>query len=69
MRCPSELPRRCEYNGRSGYCEYRAVCGGCRARAFAFTGDYRDEEPFCTYEPPEAAKKARDAKKAKKAAS
>jgi hypothetical protein len=24
---------------------------GCRARAFAATGDYLDEEPFCVYEP------------------
>ena len=39
------------YNGRCGYCEYRTVCGGCRARAFATTGDYLDEEPYCIYEP------------------
>jgi hypothetical protein len=24
---------------------------GCRARAFAATGDYLDEEPFCVYQP------------------
>ncbi len=57
-----------DYNGRCGYCEFRSVCGGCRARAFAFTGDYMDEEPFCTYHPSDKAKDARDAKKAKKAA-
>ena len=51
-----------EYNGRCGYCEYRSVCGGCRARAYAFTEDYMDEEPFCTYQPSDAAKDARDAK-------
>jgi radical SAM protein with 4Fe4S-binding SPASM domain len=39
------------YHGRCGYCEYRRVCGGCRARAFAATGDYLAEEPFCVYEP------------------
>ncbi|NQU42758.1 heme b synthase [bacterium] len=39
------------YHGRCGYCEYRKVCGGCRARAFAMTGDYLAEEPFCVYEP------------------
>ncbi|MDH4226755.1 MAG: heme b synthase [Deltaproteobacteria bacterium] len=54
-----------DYNGRCGYCEYRSVCGGCRARAFAFTGDYMDEEPFCTYQPTEAAKNARDEKRKK----
>ncbi|MFQ5441441.1 MAG: heme b synthase [Thermodesulfobacteriota bacterium] len=54
-----------DYHGRCGYCEYKKVCGGCRARAFAFTGDYLDEEPFCTYQPSEAAKKAHDARKSK----
>ncbi len=39
------------YNGRCGICEYRRVCGGCRARAFATTGDYLDEEPYCVYRP------------------
>jgi heme b synthase len=39
------------YHGRCGYCEYRTFCGGCRARAFAVTGDYLAEEPFCVYEP------------------
>jgi len=52
-----------DYKGKCGYCEYKSVCGGCRARAFAFTGDYLEEEPFCTYEPPEAAKEALAAKK------
>ena len=39
------------YHGRCGYCEYRKVCGGCRARAYAMSGDYLDEEPFCTHQP------------------
>jgi len=39
------------YKGKCGRCEYRRVCGGCRARAFAFTGDYLAEEPFCVYQP------------------
>ncbi len=37
--------------GKCGRCEYQVVCGGCRARAFALTGDYLEEEPFCPYEP------------------
>ena len=37
--------------GKCGYCEFRNVCMGCRARAYAATGDYLDEEPFCLYEP------------------
>ncbi len=39
------------YGGKCGYCEYRKVCGGCRARAFAMSGDYMAEEPFCIYTP------------------
>ena len=37
--------------GKCGCCEFRNVCMGCRARAFAATGDYLDQEPFCVYEP------------------
>jgi heme b synthase len=37
--------------GKCGICEYREVCGGCRARAYAKTGDYMDEEPYCIYTP------------------
>jgi len=39
------------YKGRCGSCEYLRVCGGCRARAYAVTGDYLEEEPFCSYVP------------------
>lgn len=44
-----------DYNnlkGKCGRCEYKAVCGGCRARAFEATGDFLAEEPLCSYEPP-----------------
>jgi radical SAM protein with 4Fe4S-binding SPASM domain len=40
------------YHGKCGRCEYRRICGGCRARAFAMTDDYLAAEPFCIYEPP-----------------
>ncbi len=40
--------------GKCGVCGYRQVCGGCRARAYAATGNYMAEEPFCVYIPPEA---------------
>ncbi len=39
------------YKGACGVCTYRRWCGGCRARAYAVTGDYLDEEPFCAYVP------------------
>jgi heme b synthase len=40
-----------KYKGKCGVCEFRNVCGGCRARAFAKYGDYLREEPYCVYEP------------------
>ncbi|MGA1846593.1 radical SAM protein [Deferribacter abyssi] len=39
------------YEGKCGKCKYLGVCGGCRARAYAVTGDYMEEEPFCDYIP------------------
>ncbi len=39
------------YRGKCGRCEYRNVCGGCRARALAMNGHYLEEEPLCLYEP------------------
>jgi AdoMet-dependent heme synthase len=40
-----------QIEGKCGYCEFKRVCLGCRARAFGMTGDWRGEEPFCIYEP------------------
>jgi heme b synthase len=40
-----------KYKGKCGRCEYIAVCGGCRARAYAAHGDYLFEEPLCAYSP------------------
>lgn len=37
--------------GRCGVCEYRTLCGGCRARAFGSEGDYLAEDPSCAYQP------------------
>ena len=39
------------YKDHCGRCEYLNVCGGCRARAWAVTGDYLAGEPFCSYRP------------------
>ncbi len=46
--------------GKCGCCEFRNVCMGCRARAFAATGNYLDEEPFCVYEPKTQSLKDKD---------
>ena len=43
--------RQGELGGRCGRCEYRAVCGGCRARAHALTGDLLGPDDSCAYEP------------------
>jgi len=39
-----------QFKGKCGRCEYRAICGGSRARAFAYTGDPLESDPFCPYE-------------------
>jgi radical SAM protein len=39
------------FKGRCGACEYRQVCGGSRARAYAVTGDFLAAEPDCIYVP------------------
>ncbi|MGA2058970.1 MAG: TIGR04053 family radical SAM/SPASM domain-containing protein [Thermoguttaceae bacterium] len=39
------------FKGRCGACEYRHVCGGSRARAYAVTGDFLAAEPDCIYVP------------------
>jgi radical SAM protein with 4Fe4S-binding SPASM domain len=38
--------------GRCGSCEYRRVCGGCRARAYAESGDFMGADESCAYDPP-----------------
>lgn len=45
LRDPSRLKGAC------GACEFRAVCGGSRARAYAVTGDYLAADPSCPYVP------------------
>jgi heme b synthase len=37
--------------GKCGLCEYKKVCMGCRARAFADSHDYLAQEPNCEYIP------------------
>jgi radical SAM protein with 4Fe4S-binding SPASM domain len=37
--------------GKCGRCEFREVCGGCRARAYAHTGDVQGADESCAYEP------------------
>jgi len=41
-----------QFKGRCGRCEYARVCGGSRARAFAWTGDALESDPLCPFVPP-----------------
>ena len=45
MRDFNQLENKC------GICEFKRVCGGCRARAYEATGNYLAEEPLCSYQP------------------
>jgi radical SAM protein len=40
------------FAGKCGVCEYRNICGGSRARAYAVTGNPYAAEPDCLYQPP-----------------
>ncbi|MFQ5679487.1 MAG: TIGR04053 family radical SAM/SPASM domain-containing protein [Gemmatimonadota bacterium] len=53
LRDPSTLKGKC------GRCDYRHICGGSRARAFALTGDALESDPFCPYEPERSESEAR----------
>ncbi len=37
--------------GKCRRCDFRAICGGSRARAYAWTGDALESDPLCPYEP------------------
>ncbi len=39
------------FKGKCGVCEFRQVCGGSRARAYALTKDPLESEPDCIYRP------------------
>ncbi len=43
--------REPKLGGRCGRCEFSKICGGCRCRAYASSGDYLAEDPACGYEP------------------
>jgi radical SAM protein len=38
-------------HGRCGHCEFRQICGGSRARAYALTQDALETDPWCVYYP------------------
>ncbi len=46
-----ELRNKDLLKGKCGICEYKQLCGGSRARAYAMTGDYLESDPACAYIP------------------
>ena len=46
-----ELRDLSRIKGKCGVCEFKRLCGGCRARAYESTGDYLGAEPYCVHEP------------------
>lgn len=40
---------RSDMGGYCGSCGYKNVCGGCRARAYAYTRDFKGPDPGCIY--------------------
>ncbi|HVC46169.1 MAG TPA: TIGR04053 family radical SAM/SPASM domain-containing protein [Terracidiphilus sp.] len=40
-----------QLKGKCGVCEYKEICGGSRARAYALTGDPLEQEQCCIYQP------------------
>ncbi len=49
-----------QLEGKCGVCQFKDICGGSRARAFALTGNVMAEEPLCVYQPKRAAQMAGD---------
>jgi radical SAM protein with 4Fe4S-binding SPASM domain len=47
------LRDRDQLQGKCGACPYRAICGGSRSRAYAYTGDPLASDPLCPYVPPD----------------
>ncbi|MDD5327849.1 MAG: radical SAM protein [Phycisphaerae bacterium] len=45
----NEIRNVSDYKGDCGNCEYVGICGGCRARAYATSGDYLGQDPVCNY--------------------
>ncbi len=39
------------YSGKCGVCEFKFVCGGCRARALTDLGNPMGSDPLCDHEP------------------
>jgi radical SAM protein with 4Fe4S-binding SPASM domain len=45
----NDLRDRKKLKGTCGSCDYKFICGGCRARANAYHGDFLTSDPGCAY--------------------
>ena len=43
--------RTTDYMGKCGICEFKNICGGCRARAYYYKKNYMEEDTYCGYIP------------------
>jgi radical SAM protein with 4Fe4S-binding SPASM domain len=46
-----KLADRQNLKGKCGICEFKMICGGCRARAYIFSKDNLNQDPACVYRP------------------
>ena len=51
-----KLADRNNLKGKCGACEFKSICGGCRARAYIYSKDSLNQDPACVYRP----KKSKD---------
>ena len=59
-----DLRNTSKLEGKCGACEFKAICGGSRSRAYALTGNPFAEEPCCSYVPKGYIQPAQQVKKA-----
>jgi radical SAM protein with 4Fe4S-binding SPASM domain len=45
------LADRTNLKGKCGDCEFKSICGGCRARAYVYSKDSLNQDPACVYRP------------------
>jgi radical SAM protein with 4Fe4S-binding SPASM domain len=48
------LADRSNLKGKCGICQFKTICGGCRARAYIYTKDALNQDPACVYQPQKA---------------
>jgi radical SAM protein with 4Fe4S-binding SPASM domain len=52
-----KLADRENLKGKCGVCEFKIICGGCRARAYIYSKDSLNQDPACVYLPKAFARK------------